>query len=77
MPILAFALIFLNGSVKRIGSVGRSSVLVTVILAAVVGFFCWAGYIDVQTKLEKAREKATAAQTDGAAQKNVDQERRG
>lgn len=61
MPILAVALIFLNGSAKRIGSAGRSSVFVTVILAAVVGFFCWAGYFDVQKKLEKAREKAAAA----------------
>ncbi len=64
MPILAVALIFLNGSIKRIGSAGRSSILVTVILTAVVGFFCWAGYFDVQKKLEKAREKAAAADTE-------------
>ncbi len=77
MPILALALIFLNGSVKRIGTAGRSSILVTVILTAVVAFFCWAGYFDVQKKLEKAREKAAAAETDRAAQEDSDQGSRG
>lgn len=77
MPILAVALIFLNGSAKRIGSAGRSSILVTVILAAVVAFFCWAGYFDVQAKIEKARAKTAAAETGGALQQSADQSRRG
>ena len=61
MPILAAALIFLNGSEKRIGAAGRSSTVVTLLLIAVVGFFCWAGYFDVRGQLEKTVAKPAAA----------------
>jgi len=54
MPILAFALLFLNGSRKRIGDAGRNSALATVSLVAVVVFFVWAGVDQVGDKLKKA-----------------------
>lgn len=61
MPILAAALVFLNGSTKRIGTTGRNSLAVTLILIAVVTFFCWAGYFDVRAKIEKTRPKPEAS----------------
>jgi Mn2+/Fe2+ NRAMP family transporter len=61
MPILAAALIFLNGSEKRIGTAGRSSAAVTALLIAVVAFFGWAGYFEATDKIANARE--TTAKT--------------
>lgn len=51
MPILAVALLFLNGSRKRIGDEGRSSTFATVSLIAVVVFFAWAGAYQIADKL--------------------------
>jgi Mn2+/Fe2+ NRAMP family transporter len=51
MPILAIALLFLNGSCKRIGNDGRSSVLANVSLIAVIAFFIWAGANQIVEKL--------------------------
>lgn len=56
MPILALALIFLNGSSKRIGNAGRNSMLATISLWAVVAFFAWASFYTVRGKLIKWRE---------------------
>ena len=50
MPILAFALLFLNGSRKRIGDAGCNSVLATASLVAVVVFFVWAGVYEIGEK---------------------------
>ncbi|NQV29058.1 MAG: Nramp family divalent metal transporter [Rhodopirellula sp.] len=47
MPILALALLFLNGSRKRIGKAGQNSALATVSLIAVVVFFSWAGIYEI------------------------------
>lgn len=52
MPILALALLFLNGSRKRIGDEGRSSALATASLVAVVVFFVWAGVYEIADKLQ-------------------------
>jgi Mn2+/Fe2+ NRAMP family transporter len=52
MPILALALLFLNGSRKRIGDEGRSSALATASLVAVVVFFAWAGVYEIADKLQ-------------------------
>jgi Mn2+/Fe2+ NRAMP family transporter len=54
MPILALALLFLNGSRQRIGDAGRNSNLATVSLVAVVVFFVWAGAYEVSDRLQKA-----------------------
>lgn len=51
MPILAMALLFLNGSRKRIGDTGRNSTLATVSLTAVIVFFIWAGVYEISDKL--------------------------
>ncbi|MBI1313536.1 iron transporter [bacterium] len=61
MPILATALSFLNGSVKRIGTAGRNSVAVTLTLIAVIAFFCWYGYYDIRKAIEDSREKPAPA----------------
>jgi Mn2+/Fe2+ NRAMP family transporter len=50
MPILALALLFLNGSPKRIGEAGRNSALATASLIAVVAFFIWAGAYQIADK---------------------------
>jgi len=50
MPILALALLFLNGSPKRIGEAGRNSKLATASLIAVVTFFIWAGAYQIADK---------------------------
>tara|TARA_R110002072_G_scaffold173600_2_gene328254 strand:+ start:7611 stop:8939 length:1329 start_codon:yes stop_codon:yes gene_type:complete len=47
MPILAIALLFLNGSPKRIGEAGRNTPLATASLIAVVAFFVWAGAYEI------------------------------
>jgi Mn2+/Fe2+ NRAMP family transporter len=59
MPILALALLFLNGSRTRIGDAGRNSRLATVALVAVVVFFIWAGVYQVGDKLMKADDAAS------------------
>lgn len=51
MPILALALLFLNGSPKRIGEAGRNSTLATASLIAVITFFIWAGVYQIADKL--------------------------
>lgn len=51
MPILAGVLLYLNGSVKRIGVNGRNSALATMSLTAVVLFFIWAGSYQVKDKI--------------------------
>lgn len=53
MPILALALLFLNGSRKRIGEAGRNSTLATASLIAVVTFFIWAGAYQIADKLRQ------------------------
>ena len=51
MPILALALLFLNGSPKRIGEAGRNSMMATIVPIAVVAFFIWAGAYEIAEKL--------------------------
>lgn len=58
MPILALALLFLNGSRKRIGAAGLNSAMATVSLFAVVVFFVWAGVYQVRDKLPKDDDSA-------------------
>ena len=50
MPILAIALLFINGSRKRIGEAGLNSMLATVSLVAVIAFFIWAGAYEIADK---------------------------
>ncbi len=50
MPILALALLFLNGSPNRIGAPGRNSTLATASLIAVIAFFIWAGAYQIADK---------------------------
>ena len=52
MPILALALLFLNGSPKRIGEAGRNSAMATIVLIAVVAFFIWAGAYEISEKFQ-------------------------
>jgi Mn2+/Fe2+ NRAMP family transporter len=59
MPILAVALIMLNGSSKRVGKEGRNTTLTTVFLIAIVVLFAWAGWSQMSEKIQKAREQAT------------------
>lgn len=51
MPILALALLFLNGSRHRIGDNGCNSKLATISLTAVVIFFIWAGIYEISDRL--------------------------
>ena len=60
MPILAAALLFLNGSRHRIGVAGRNSQLANVVLLAVVAFFVWAGVYQVNGKLRQSRATTAA-----------------
>jgi Mn2+/Fe2+ NRAMP family transporter len=50
MPILAIALLFLNGSRKRIGEAGLNSMLATMSLVAFIAFFIWAGVYEIADK---------------------------
>lgn len=52
MPILALALLFLNGSQKRIGNAGCNSTLATISLLAVIVFFIWAGIYQISDKFQ-------------------------
>ncbi|MGZ0172172.1 MAG: Nramp family divalent metal transporter [Planctomycetales bacterium] len=78
MPILALALLFLNGSRKRIGDDGRNSALATVSLIAVVVFFAWAGVYQISDKLPKAPDtvsepSSVAPQSEGDGKAGVDE----
>jgi Mn2+/Fe2+ NRAMP family transporter len=78
MPILALALLFLNGSRKRIGDDGRNSALATVSLIAVVVFFTWAGVYQISDKLPKTPDTvsepaAVGLQSEGDGTDSVDE----
>lgn len=51
MPILAMALLFLNGSRTHIGDDGRNSIPATLSLVAVIIFFIWAGFYEISDRL--------------------------
>ena len=68
MPILATALLFLNGSRRRIGDAGRNSLLASASLTAVILFFAWAGVYEINETISKPLEPASkpaAVDTDG------------
>lgn len=58
MPILAVALIVLNGSAKRVGNKGRNTLVTTIVLIAIVLFFAWTGFTQTAEKVQKARGQA-------------------
>ena len=53
MPILAVALIVLNGSSRRIGMAGRNSIAGTLVLIAIVAFFAWTGFSKASSVIDK------------------------
>ncbi len=56
MPFLAAVLLFLNGSAVRIGRTLKNSKRTTIILAATVIFFAWAGFYEAREKIHKAQD---------------------
>jgi Mn2+/Fe2+ NRAMP family transporter len=53
MPLLAMALLFLNGSKKRVGESGRNSTLTTIVLVLIIAMFVLAGAFDIRKRLTK------------------------
>lgn len=60
MPILAVALIFLNGSRKRVGESAVNSRLTTSLLVFVVLFFTWAGFYEARDRIIKYQDSVDA-----------------
>jgi Mn2+/Fe2+ NRAMP family transporter len=61
MPLLAFVLIFLNGSAKRVGQDGVNTKRTTVALAIIIAMFISAGVFDVRKRMAKDEpQKQTA-----------------
>ena len=55
LPLLAAVLNVLNGRVRTIGQAAKNSVVTSVLLAAVLVFFTWAGFYDVRKRIRKTQ----------------------
>lgn len=54
MPLLALALVILNGRAKMIGEAAKNSKLTNGVLIAIVLFFAWASFYDIRDRINKA-----------------------
>lgn len=54
MPLLALALVILNGRAKMIGEAAKNSKLTSGVLIAILLFFAWASGYEIQDQLNKA-----------------------
>jgi hypothetical protein len=54
MPLLALALVILNGRAKMIGEAAKNSKLTNGVLIAILLFFAWASFYDIRDRINKA-----------------------